>query len=398
MDKNTIRSIFMQHGFTIKEGRTDLKPYVYEAAEALLSAARAAGMLEAATICDQESVDAFDKSSISIAAKRIRAIATQAAPTQAAQAEPVAWRVGAIVHHDKTKAETDSKYYGKPIEHLYLATLAHSASTQADCWCKGTEKKCHGCTLLESTQAAQGGGVQADEICPSCKCHSEGIGADGVENDCHACFVRDHKKWLAANPAPSAALEKIERRLGEAKAIIELVTSEWQPAFLQGKYDSDDAQENALRDRVRVWLAGAAPAQVAQSEPVAAQFKMPGETWEECSVDEEDAMLKAGYKFRYLYAAPSVQPAEAPSQAARDVLAEFEQDPLYDKAVMVVRALNRASVSLVQRHLMIGYNRASRLLEAMEKAGVVSACSEHGHRTVIDRAAHQASAQEGEKA
>lgn len=47
-------------------------------------------------------------------------------------------------------------------------------------------------------------------------------------------------------------------------------------------------------------------------------------------------------------------------------------DPLYDQAVTVVRTHQRASVSLVQRHLRIGYNRAARLIEAMEVAGVVN--------------------------
>lgn len=47
-------------------------------------------------------------------------------------------------------------------------------------------------------------------------------------------------------------------------------------------------------------------------------------------------------------------------------------DPLYETAVTVVRAHQRASISLVQRHLRIGYNRAGRLLESMEHAGVVS--------------------------
>ncbi|MDO8065614.1 DNA translocase FtsK [Janthinobacterium sp. SUN206] len=46
-------------------------------------------------------------------------------------------------------------------------------------------------------------------------------------------------------------------------------------------------------------------------------------------------------------------------------------DPLYEQAVEVVRTQQRASISLVQRHLRIGYNRAARLIEAMEAAGVV---------------------------
>ncbi|MDO8033630.1 hypothetical protein O3297_09405 [Janthinobacterium sp. SUN128] len=57
-------------------------------------------------------------------------------------------------------------------------------------------------------------------------------------------------------------------------------------------------------------------------------------------------------------------------------------DPLYDQTVEVVRTHQRASISLVQRHLRIGYNRAARLLEAMEKKGVVSAMQPNGNRNV----------------
>ncbi|WP_343215986.1 DNA translocase FtsK [Janthinobacterium sp. MP5059B] len=58
-------------------------------------------------------------------------------------------------------------------------------------------------------------------------------------------------------------------------------------------------------------------------------------------------------------------------------------DPLYAKAVEVVRAHQRASLSLVQRHLRIGYNRASNLMEAMEALGVVSGMASNGNRTVL---------------
>ncbi|CAH0443224.1 DNA translocase FtsK [Ralstonia syzygii subsp. syzygii] len=60
-----------------------------------------------------------------------------------------------------------------------------------------------------------------------------------------------------------------------------------------------------------------------------------------------------------------------------------EADPLYDQAVDVVLKNRRASISLVQRHLRIGYNRAARLLEDMEKAGLVSAMSGNGNREIL---------------
>ena len=61
-----------------------------------------------------------------------------------------------------------------------------------------------------------------------------------------------------------------------------------------------------------------------------------------------------------------------------------ESDPLYDQAVEVVLKNRRASISLVQRHLRIGYNRAARLLEQMEQAGLVSAMSSNGNREILD--------------
>jgi len=60
-----------------------------------------------------------------------------------------------------------------------------------------------------------------------------------------------------------------------------------------------------------------------------------------------------------------------------------ESDPLYDQAVQIVLQNKRASISLVQRHLRIGYNRAARLLEQMEKSGLVSAMSTNGNRDIL---------------
>jgi DNA segregation ATPase FtsK/SpoIIIE, S-DNA-T family len=60
-----------------------------------------------------------------------------------------------------------------------------------------------------------------------------------------------------------------------------------------------------------------------------------------------------------------------------------EADPLYDQAVQIVLQNKRASISLVQRHLRIGYNRAARLIEDMERAGMVTPMASNGNREII---------------
>ena len=63
--------------------------------------------------------------------------------------------------------------------------------------------------------------------------------------------------------------------------------------------------------------------------------------------------------------------------------ASGEKDPMYDQAVEIVLKDRKASISYVQRKLRIGYNRAARLLEDMEKAGLVSALTSSGQRDIL---------------
>jgi len=60
-----------------------------------------------------------------------------------------------------------------------------------------------------------------------------------------------------------------------------------------------------------------------------------------------------------------------------------EADELYDQAVAIVIKTRRPSISLVQRHLRIGYNRAARLIEQMERSGLVSPMQSNGNREVL---------------
>jgi S-DNA-T family DNA segregation ATPase FtsK/SpoIIIE len=60
-----------------------------------------------------------------------------------------------------------------------------------------------------------------------------------------------------------------------------------------------------------------------------------------------------------------------------------DQDPLFDEAVQIVTETRRASISGVQRRLKIGYNRAARMIEEMERIGIVSAAESNGNREVL---------------
>ena len=75
--------------------------------------------------------------------------------------------------------------------------------------------------------------------------------------------------------------------------------------------------------------------------------------------------------------------SEVDSASAGPGGADAESDPMYDQAVAIVLQNKKASISLVQRHLRIGYNRAARLLEQMEKSGLVSAMSTNGNRDLL---------------
>jgi S-DNA-T family DNA segregation ATPase FtsK/SpoIIIE len=83
------------------------------------------------------------------------------------------------------------------------------------------------------------------------------------------------------------------------------------------------------------------------------------------------------------YLGEVLEPAPAEEAGGVDGEPSGEKDPLYDQAVEIVLRTRRPSISLVQRHLRIGYNRAARLIEDMERAGMVSAMQSNGNREVL---------------
>lgn len=82
------------------------------------------------------------------------------------------------------------------------------------------------------------------------------------------------------------------------------------------------------------------------------------------------------------YKRPELVAAVLPAKDTDAVMSE-ENDPLYDEAVAFVRESNRASISAVQRKLKLGYNRAARMIERMERDGVVTQMNTNGSREVL---------------
>lgn len=60
-------------------------------------------------------------------------------------------------------------------------------------------------------------------------------------------------------------------------------------------------------------------------------------------------------------------------------------DPLYDQAVEITKARRTVSISAIQRALMIGYNRAARMIERMEEDGIISHLDSSGRRRVLQK-------------
>jgi len=92
--------------------------------------------------------------------------------------------------------------------------------------------------------------------------------------------------------------------------------------------------------------------------------------------------LKKNAKPNYLEEILQEQVSDESSESVADA-SDGEKDILYDQAVQIVTESQRASVSGVQRRLKIGYNRAARIVEAMEAAGIVSAMQGNGSREVL---------------
>jgi S-DNA-T family DNA segregation ATPase FtsK/SpoIIIE len=101
--------------------------------------------------------------------------------------------------------------------------------------------------------------------------------------------------------------------------------------------------------------------------------------------DEEVHRVVADWKQRGepVYIDSITQGADDMDMRGQSGLVDEEEDALYDEAVRFVTETRKASISAVQRKLRIGYNRAARMIESMEGAGVVSEMGSNGSREVI---------------
>ena len=97
------------------------------------------------------------------------------------------------------------------------------------------------------------------------------------------------------------------------------------------------------------------------------------------------AQLKASGKPRYIDEVTEGPSAPIPGLSGEKAAgsSDGEEDPLYDQAVQIVTETRRPSISGVQRRLKIGYNRAARLVETMEAAGIVGPLQSNGSREVL---------------
>jgi len=84
-----------------------------------------------------------------------------------------------------------------------------------------------------------------------------------------------------------------------------------------------------------------------------------------------------------ILSAPKEVNEALPSAFRDDTNSDPESDPLYDEAVEFVTRTRKASISSVQRQLRVGYNRAARMIETMEMAGVITAAEDNGRREVL---------------
>jgi len=111
--------------------------------------------------------------------------------------------------------------------------------------------------------------------------------------------------------------------------------------------------------------------------------RVPGAFVSDHEVDRVVAEIKQTGEPDYLEEIVSEEQGGSVLLPGEESEADSESDPLYDEAVRLVTETRRAAISAVQRRLKIGYNRAARMIESMESAGIVSEMQTNGSREVL---------------
>ncbi len=203
--------------------------------------------------------------------------------------------------------------------------------------------------------------------------------------------------WLAADTAPAGFTIDQDTELratGEGRASVRFAHHTLEPADVSrhiaaGKRCSHLAM--TWNDRISFVLTDALTIKRVMPLDVIKETAASGEKGADEAFDGDFLMMAgelAGMLSDLVRALGGEQVPEAPDDlvsAAEDAESPVmgDADPLYPQAVEVVQKNKRASISLVQRHLRIGYNRAASLLERMEGAKVVSPMMSDGCRRVL---------------
>jgi recombination associated protein RdgC len=197
-------------------------------------------------------------------------------------------------------------------------------------------------------------------------------------------------EWLAADEAPAGFTVDQDctlRAAGESKAEVRFTRATLDPADIQRHIAAGkQCTQLALTWNDRVSLV------LTESLTIKRVAALDVINESEVAIGNDDDRFNADFLLMCgEYAALLAGLTEALGGIAidgPDLLSEqeAEADDLYPQAVAVVQSNNRASISLIQRHLMIGYNRAARLMELMEKNAVVSPMNQSGHREILKAA------------
>jgi S-DNA-T family DNA segregation ATPase FtsK/SpoIIIE len=97
-------------------------------------------------------------------------------------------------------------------------------------------------------------------------------------------------------------------------------------------------------------------------------------------VDFWKAQARPEYDQSYLIAPPSDEEGTAEGEPASQ-----DQDPMYEEAVRLVLQMGKASTSTLQRHLRLGYGRAARILDMMQRDGIIGPPDGSKPRDVLKR-------------